>query len=1085
MYQGLNFTVKTNQVGANSVTLSFDGEDVNDSGYSAVVTPITLTITDTVEAPGVGQLNTPQTIVFPNVHVGTPESQDLSVSNTGSAPIGVSVTGSGSITAQGTIAALAPGATDTQDLTVGVNTSTAGAQSGEVQVDFGSSDPPVDVFGDVYNLATASVAPVSTIVHVGAAGTIAVAITNTATANGFSENLLGTLAAVTGTLSIVSAGPTGEIAAGSSDTSSLLLGFSTTQAGTITGSATLDVASDGGTGPSSIDGLGVTTLTPQVTPVDITVDNYANPVFDDVSNIGTFTNSGTVYALNLGTISQGSGSLVFDLGVLNDVIGPADLASGSLQASGASAFSVSGPETFPDLVAGQSAVASTVTLSTSSPGTFSETFTLAATNSNNSGYSATLPGETLTVTGTVAPTTFTPAIASVLTSSPIDFGAVHVGATARQALSIENTATAGSASLDGSVLSLSGDTTGSGAFTGLAPGGTNSTDITLGINTGTAGAQTGTATLAFVSDAGTLGTASLPNQDITVTGSVYREAAAALLPINEIVHVGDPGTAAITVSNADADDGYSERLIAYVAGVSGDIVIANGGPTSDIAAGQTNTTALAIGFSTAQAGTITGTGTIGLVSDGGTGEGSIDGLGTTVLADATVPVSITVDNYANAELTSGGNLTSNGPDAYTLNLGTATEGGAALSADLSVLNDVAGPADWLNGTYAVTGSSQFGNTGFGAFGTLGAGGSLAAGGVSLATNQVGTYSETIVLTPTDTNADAFDEIMPAQTVTVTGTIAPKGVAQGDVHIVTYDGLRYDFQADGDYVLTRSTVAGDSFQIQIATAPDAANGAVSYTTEAAAQVGSNVVTFAIGRDTTVWVDGTPDTTLTAAGQVQALDGGVLTELSPGTLQLTWATGETATIADAGSHLDTSVALDAAVGRGSMQGLLGTDISQQYDFTLPDGSVLPQPLSGSALYGTFAEAWSVTPANSLLDGDAIGADSGADPAVTPIGIGATAGDTTQFIYADGYADGAGAQPMVQATATGQVLNAAPGVADLSDAGGFGVTFQGTLSELANELISGFSAKDLIDITDLAGPHVTASFAGSGSAGVLYPE
>ena len=45
-----------------------------------------------------------------------------------------------------------------------------------------------------------------------------------------------------------------------------------------------------------------------------------------------------------------------------------------------------------------------------------------------------------------------------------------------------------------------------------------------------------------------------------------------------------------------------------------------------------------------------------------------------------------------------------------------------------------------------------------------------------------------------------------------------------------------------------------------------------------------MTFAIGRDTTVWVDGTPDTALTAADPVQTLDGGVLTELSPGNFQL---------------------------------------------------------------------------------------------------------------------------------------------------------------------------------------------------------
>ena len=836
------------------------------------------------------------------------------------------------------------------------------------------------------------------------------------------------------------------------------------------------MASDGGTGPGSIDGLGTTTLTAQVTPVAITVDNFANPVFDNLSNVGTFANSGTVATLNLGTISQGSGTFVFDLGVLNDITGPADLASGTLQATGSSAFSLGGAATFSDLVAGESAVASTVTLDTASPGTFTETVTLAAIDSNSSGYSAALPNETLTVTGTVAPTSFSPAIATVLTPGPIDLGAVHVGATAQQALSIENTATVGSASLDASVLSVSGGATASGSFTGLIPGTTDSTDIVAGINTGTAGSQSGTVALDLISDDGTGGSSGLPSQDITVTGSVYREAAAVLLPVNEIVHVGDPGTAAISVTNNDPADGYSESLIASLAAASGGFGIAGGGPTGDIAAGQTNDTALAISFSTALAGRISGTGTIGLVSDGGTGEASIDGLGTTVLSDATVPISITVDNYATAELTSSSNLTSNstGSHAYTLNLGSTTEGGAALTAGLGVLNDVAGPADWLNGSFAVSGRSQFGNSGFGTFGSLVAGASLTAGSVSLATNHVGTFSETLVLTPIDGNADGFSEIMPAQTITVVGTIVPTGVAQGDVHMVTYDGLHYDFQAVGGFELTRSTASGDSFQIQIETQAEPADDAVSYTTEAAAQVGSNVVTFAIGRDTTVWVDGVADTALTAADPVQTFNGGVLTELSRGSFVLTWATGQSLTVSDAGTHLDTSVALGPEVARGSVQGLLGPDTSQPYDFTLPDGSVLPQPLSDSELYGTFAEAWSVTPAGSLLDADATG--GGGDPAVVPVGIAATAGDTTQFIYA------AGAQTVLHATAAGQVLDAAPGVAELSDAGGFGVTFHGTLPELAAALIAGFSAKDLIDVAGLGGAGVSASYAGSGSAGVL---
>ena len=55
-------------------------------------------------------------------------------------------------------------------------------------------------------------------------------------------------------------------------------------------------------------------------------------------------------------------------------------------------------------------------------------------------------------------------------------------------------------------------------------------------------------------------------------------------------------------------------------------------------------------------------------------------------------------------------------------------------------------------------------------------------------------------------------------------------------------------------------------------------------------------------------------------------------------------------------------------------------------------------------------------------------------------------------------------------------------LSDVGGFGATFQGTLAQFARVLLTGLSAKDLIDITDLGSTHAIASYTGSGAAGVL---
>ena len=46
------------------------------------------------------------------------------------------------------------------------------------------------------------------------------------------------------------------------------------------------------------------------------------------------------------------------------------------------------------------------------------------------------------------------------------------------------------------------------------------------------------------------------------------------------------------------------------------------------------------------------------------------------------------------------------------------------------------------------------------------------------------------------------------------TMAPNGGGQGDVHMLTFDGLHYDFQAVGKFVAARSTEPGNPFQVQI-------------------------------------------------------------------------------------------------------------------------------------------------------------------------------------------------------------------------------------------------------------------------------
>jgi VWD domain-containing protein len=191
-----------------------------------------------------------------------------------------------------------------------------------------------------------------------------------------------------------------------------------------------------------------------------------------------------------------------------------------------------------------------------------------------------------------------------------------------------------------------------------------------------------------------------------------------------------------------------------------------------------------------------------------------------------------------------------------------------------------------------------------------------------------------------------------------GTLITGG-GQGDVHMLCFDGLAYDFQAVGDFVAVQSN-GGTPWQFQIRT--ESFPGATSITTGLAAMVGEARVTFAIGRGTLVQVDGAADTL--QVGGVQGFGDGALARLSANVYRLSWNSGRSVTVTDQGDFLDWTVSLGAQDGPGSVKGLLGSNSGRDTDFQMPDGTVLHHP-SDADLLGVFANAWRVQPGSSLLD------------------------------------------------------------------------------------------------------------------------
>ena len=228
----------------------------------------------------------------------------------------------------------------------------------------------------------------------------------------------------------------------------------------------------------------------------------------------------------------------------------------------------------------------------------------------------------------------------------------------------------------------------------------------------------------------------------------------------------------------------------------------------------------------------------------------------------------------------------------------------------------------------------------------------------------------VTLKPNDTVELVFQEVPNAgDFVEVNLTINTAGTVTGDPHFTTYDGRHYSMQAVGDFELTRSTVRGDSFDVDIRTRPSSNHGVpVSFISEVGADLGDHRVTFDVDRakagESFVWIDGHP-ASLSLDNPIFILDDGSIIELSPTSYRVIWNTGEIIDITNHGSSLDVASSLSLADGPGSVEGLLGSDSGQNSDFRLPDGAILDPQISTRDLDGVFADAWRVTDQTSLLD------------------------------------------------------------------------------------------------------------------------
>jgi Ca2+-binding RTX toxin-like protein len=182
----------------------------------------------------------------------------------------------------------------------------------------------------------------------------------------------------------------------------------------------------------------------------------------------------------------------------------------------------------------------------------------------------------------------------------------------------------------------------------------------------------------------------------------------------------------------------------------------------------------------------------------------------------------------------------------------------------------------------------------------------------------------------------------------------------DPHLVTRDGLGYEFQAVGEFTFVESSV-GMPLLVQVRFSPVPGSDIASQTTAVATLLGSVRVMIDVTSPQTILFDGVATDLSALTGGMDVGDGQVFYDGEAVTV--VYATGEQMRVDMFPAFLNVALALDPA---RPTRGLLGDgDGDTANDLALPDGTVTAQPISHADLFGTFAAAWRITDAASLFD------------------------------------------------------------------------------------------------------------------------
>ncbi len=683
----------------------------------------------------------------------------------------------------GTVSLLAAGSSNNTNMSVGVNTATAGAKTGTMTIGFQSDgtgtsglaavsagSQVVTVNGNVYRVAQGQLntAPLNFgTVQVGQVVSQNLSVSNIATGTaGFVEDLKATFGATSGTgvalisgtgqLTGVQAGQTSNAGNGT-----MTVNVNTAAAGVVNGAIAVNFITAGAVAGNS-NGLGEL----GVGQASYGVQGNINAVVNVINQASPLVNTPTI---NLGNVRVNAASPTANVSVTN-VAGAPPQAALNANITGNAPITATG--SFNLLAPGATNNSSlSVGMNTSTAGAINGTATIAfVSDASNVGGCApncqlNLASQNVNVTGAVYRT------ANAQNVTPSITLASRVGGSASGNVSITNQ----SPDVFTEALKVQAGVAPGGFSVGANPANISAQatgNLQVNLSTATAGTFVGNLALNHISTgAGTTNAADIGvgSSNVTLNGKVYTAAQATVQPnINfGIVHVGDVvATRGVSVQNSAPVTALNDTLRATIGGATGPFT-SSGGPVSGLAAGATDSTTLRVGLNTAAAGVYnSGSASVGLTSQNAD-------MADLALIAQTIALSGQVNNYANAlfdKVNGAGTLTRSG-NLFTLDFGTVLQGSAALGAIVDVDNFITGPADLLDGSLNVLDGNDFTTLLGNAFADVAAGGS--SGNLLqflFNTAALGTYNDLMDLSWFGHNASGYQDASQLYTLRVTGTV---------------------------------------------------------------------------------------------------------------------------------------------------------------------------------------------------------------------------------------------------------------------------------------------------------------------------